>query len=76
MPIVKSLMKSLKDRYGDARGEQIYYAMEASGKGPFAPGAKYAHLHEEWAAKHGVKPIDGRRKGRRRRSARRPSKRR
>lgn len=55
MPVVKSLMDSLKARYGD-EAERVYYAMEAEGKGPFAPGAKYRGLHEDWAKKNGVRP--------------------
>jgi hypothetical protein len=56
VPIVESLMKSLVERYGKRRGEDIYYAMEAEGKGPFAPGAKHRDMHEAFAAKHGLEP--------------------
>ena len=56
MPVVESLMKSLVDRHGKAKGESIYYGMEASGHGPFAPGGKYRKLHEDFAKKNGVPP--------------------
>lgn len=56
MPVVKSLMDSLVDRYGPVKGKQVYYAMEAEGKGPFAPGGKYRHLHEKFASKNGIVP--------------------
>ena len=56
MPIVQSLMDSLVARYGEAKGKQVYYSMEAEGKGPFAPGAKHRDLHEAFAKKHGVTP--------------------
>lgn len=57
MPIVQELMDKLTKTYGPDKGKEIYYAMEASGKGPFAPGAKYRGLHEAFAAKHGVTPV-------------------
>ena len=57
MPIVKSLMTSLRGRYGAKKGERIYYAMEAEASGPFAPGAKHHDKHKMWAAKNGVEPI-------------------
>lgn len=56
MPVVKSLMDSLVERYGPDGGERVYYAMEAEGKGPFAPGGKHRDLHEAWAKKQGVAP--------------------
>jgi hypothetical protein len=28
MPIIKSLMRSLKKQYGPEKGEQMYYALE------------------------------------------------
>lgn len=56
MPIVTSLMDNLVRQYGDQEGHRTYYAMEAEGKGPFAPGGKYRHLHEAFAAKNGVRP--------------------
>ncbi len=59
MPIVESLMRELKAKYGPEKGERVYYAMEASGKGPFAAGAKHHDMHEAFAAKHGVAPIKG-----------------
>lgn len=62
MPIVESLMRELVAKYGKEKGERVYYAMEASGKGPFAKGAKYGKLHEDFAAKHGVRPLEGKKK--------------
>lgn len=56
MPIVTKLMDSLQARYGPSNGERVYYAMEAEGRGPFAPGGKYRNLHEAFAKKHGVAP--------------------
>lgn len=56
MPIVQKLMDSLKARYGPKEGERVYYAMEAEGKGPFAPGAKHRDLHEAFVTKHGLSP--------------------
>lgn len=58
MPVVKALMDNLVKQYGEAEGKQAYYAMEASGKGPFAPGAKHRDLHEAWAKKNGVPPSE------------------
>jgi hypothetical protein len=58
MPVVKSLMTSLRTRYGAKKGERIYYGMEAEGKGPFAKGNKHHDLHVAYAAKLGVKPIE------------------
>ena len=57
MPIVKSLMKSLKSRYGAKRGESIYYAMEAEGSGPFKKGNKHHDLHVAYARKIGQLPV-------------------
>lgn len=54
MPIVQALMDKLKAQYGDKEGERVYYAMEASGKGPFAAGAKHRDLHEAFVAKHNL----------------------
>jgi len=34
MPVIRSLMTKLKKQYGDKKGEQVYYAMENSGKIP------------------------------------------
>lgn len=31
MPVNQSLMRSLKKRYGAAKGERVYYAMEREG---------------------------------------------
>lgn len=38
MPVNQSLMKSLKAQHGAKKGEDIYYAMESEGKGPFKKG--------------------------------------
>lgn len=54
MPIVQALMDSLVARYGKAKGENVYYAMEAEGKGPFATGAKHHDLHLAFVKKHGL----------------------
>lgn len=74
MPIVQKLMDSLVARYGKAKGEAAYYAMEGEGKGPFGPNGKHRDLHEAFVAKHGlpgttqgkkkaVAPAKGRRPG-------------
>lgn len=62
MPVVQSLMDNLVRQYGEEKGQRVYYAMEAEGSGPFAPGKKHRQLHEDWAAKHGVAPVGGRKK--------------
>ena len=62
MPVVESLMANLKARYGAAKGERIYYAMEAEGKGPFGPKGKHRNLHEDFARRNGVAPIAGKKK--------------
>jgi len=59
MPIVESLMTSLVHRHGEKKGREIYYAMEASGKGPFAEGAKHHDLHKQYAERHGLAPNKG-----------------
>jgi len=64
VPIVTSLMSSLVKQYGEKRGHDVYYAMEAEGKGPFAKGGKYHHLHRTFAEKHDVAPIEGKKKPR------------
>lgn len=56
MPVDEKLMASLKTRYGDKRGEGVYYAMEAAGKGPFAPGGALHAQHLAFAEKHGLSP--------------------
>lgn len=56
MPIAKTLMDALVERYGKDKGPTVYYAMEAEGSGPFGPGGKYRELHEAFAKKHGVPP--------------------
>lgn len=62
MPIVESLMSSLKKRYGDDEGERVYYAMEAEGSGPFGPRGKHHQLHKDWAKRNGVKPLSSTKK--------------
>ena len=57
MPVVKKLMKSLRDRYGVKTGERVYYAMEAEAKGPFAHGNKHHAKHVKVAERLGQKPI-------------------
>lgn len=57
MPIVESLMRALRRRYGNAKGDRVYHAMEATAKGPFSEGSKYHELHRDWARRHGVKPL-------------------
>ncbi len=57
MPVNEHLMSSLKAKYGDERGERVYYAMEAEGSGPFAAGNKLHPMHEAFAARHGLKSI-------------------
>ena len=58
MPIVKSLMTSLKTRYGPSRGERVYHAMVAEASGPFRKGAKYHDEHVAFSQKLGMKPIE------------------
>ncbi len=67
MPIIESLMADLVGRYGKKRGEDVYYAMEAEGKGPFGPKGKYRQLHESFARRHGVAPAPKAKKKPRRR---------
>lgn len=57
MPIVRSLLDSLIARYGERKGEEVYFSMEASGRGPFAPGGKYHDQHVAWATRNGVRPV-------------------
>ncbi len=52
MPVDAKLMAELKARYGDKRGESVYYAMEGEGKGPFAKGNKLHAQHEAFVEKH------------------------
>ena len=66
MPVA-ALMDRLTKRYGKDKGESVYTAMEASARGPFAPGAKHHDDHLAWAERNGVPPITGKRKGRPRR---------
>jgi hypothetical protein len=62
MPVVQALMDKLVAQYGKDKGERVYYAMEASARGPFAKGAKHHADHEAFAAKAGVAPIAGKKK--------------
>ena len=62
MPVVKALMSSLREKYGVKKGERIYYAMEAEGKGPFAKGNKHHDKHVAVANAAGVKPIERKKK--------------
>lgn len=64
MPIVQSLMDKLERTYGKEQAQRVYYSMEATGKGPFAKGAKHHALHVEWAAKNGVPAASGKKKPR------------
>lgn len=57
MPVVAALMDKLTGRYGKDRGEKVYYAMEASARGPFAKGAKHYADHVAFAERNGVAPI-------------------
>jgi hypothetical protein len=59
VPIVEKLMNALTAKYGAIEGENVYYSMEASAKGPFAKGARYHDLHLAFAEKHGLEPIGG-----------------
>lgn len=65
MPIVEALMDKLVKQYGPEQGKRVYYAMEAEGKGPFAPGAKHRDKHEAFVKKHNLpggvgKPVKAR----------------
>lgn len=67
MPVVKSLMDNLVKRYGKEKGERVYYAMEAEGSGPFAPGAKHHDLHVTRSKKAGHGPTSAKAKPRKKR---------
>jgi hypothetical protein len=54
MPIIGALMDKLVAQYGKERGERVYHAMMAEGKGPFAEGGKHRELHEAFVKKHGL----------------------
>jgi hypothetical protein len=65
VPIVESLMEKLTQQYGPEKGKRVYYAMEAEGKGPFAPGAKHRDKHEAFVERHNLpggvgKPVKAR----------------
>ena len=62
MPKNETLMAELKKRYGDKKGEDVYWGMAGEGKGPFGPNGKYHAEHEAIAAKAGGAPIRGKRK--------------
>lgn len=62
MPVVKALMDKLVEQYGKEKGERVYYAMEASARGPFAKGAKHHADHVAFAEKHGIRPVEGKKK--------------
>ena len=62
MPVVQSLMDKLVGQYGKDKGERVYYAMEASARGPFAKGAKHHADHVAFAEKNGVAPVEGNKK--------------
>ena len=57
MPKNETLMAELKKRYGDKKGEDVYWGMAGEGKGPFGPKGKYHGEHEAIAAKAGGAPI-------------------
>ncbi len=57
MPVNEHLMESLVNTYGEERAKSIYYAMEASGAGPFGNGNKLFGDHLTFASKHGLSPI-------------------
>lgn len=73
MPVVKSLMSSLRKKYGVKKGERVYYAMEAEGKGPFASGNKHHAKHVAVANKAGTKPIKRSRKNQKQAKKKTPS---
>lgn len=60
MPVNQPLMDDLKRQYGAKRGESVYYAMEASGRGPFAAGKELHQLHLDFAEKHHLQPVTSR----------------
>lgn len=43
MPIKKSRMKALKERYGEKKGEEIYYKMEQEEKKKHSPNVKVGY---------------------------------
>jgi hypothetical protein len=38
MPVNRKMMKSMKDQYGDKKGEEVYYAMEMKNKKGYSKG--------------------------------------
>ncbi len=62
MPLNETLMAELKKRYGDEKGETMYWGMAGAGTGPFGPKGKYRAEHEAIAAKGGTTPNRGKKK--------------
>lgn len=58
MPENTSLYRQLVEKYGQKRGETIYWGMVGRAEGPFAPGKKYHGEHRKWARRAGVEPIE------------------
>lgn len=56
MPIHEALMAKLQAKYGRDEGERVYFALEAQGRGPFAPGASHRQDHLDFADRHGLTP--------------------
>lgn len=66
MPENATLLAELRRRYGEAKGEAVYWGMVGEAKGPFGPGGKYHYEHVAWAKRAGVAPLSaGKKKGRR-----------
>lgn len=65
MPLNETLMATLKKRYGEKKGEEVYWGMAGEGKGPFGPRGKYRAEHEAIAAKAGGPPAADTKKARR-----------
>jgi hypothetical protein len=42
MPVNRSLLKKLIEKYGEEKGKEMYYAMESEGKPSFKKGLKTA----------------------------------
>ena len=64
MPKNETLMRQLKARYGDEKGETIYWGMAGEGKGPFGPRGKYRAEHEAIAKRAGGPVTEGKKKPR------------
>jgi hypothetical protein len=52
MPVDPKLMASLCKQYGAKAGKSVYYAMENSGRGPFAKGKELNAAHVAFVRKH------------------------